>query len=70
MLLGSKKDKDTDARVRSANGITETRGGAQKAQSSKYRGGGSSTPKAPGNWLRMGESPEPGAPRLRVQGSS
>lgn len=66
MLLGSKKDKDTDARVRPASGITETGGGTRKAQSSKYRGGGSSTPTAPG----MGESPEPGAPRLQVQGSS
>lgn len=44
-------------------------GGAQKAQSSKYRGGGSSAPRAPGNSLRGEPRARGGGPRLGVQGS-
>lgn len=59
MLLGGKEDKDTGTGVGPATGITETRG-ALKAQSSKYGGGGSSAPRAPGNSL--GGEPGAGGP--------
>lgn len=62
MLLGSKKDKDTDARVRSANGITETRGGRTEGPEQQVQGWWELYPKGSRKLAPDGGEPRAGGP--------